>query len=271
MTPALQLLRPRQWVKNTFVFFPIFFGGCATDIHKVSGALLAFAIFTLAASGVYCLNDMHDVESDRKHHARRLRPLASGAVTTATARALMVATIAASLTLCLISPARLALIGIVATYIVLNIAYTYRLKRVTYPGVAIVAFCYVLRVALGGVAADIRLSPWIIVMTFVLALLLTLGKRYDNGNTTLRPAIYIVAVILVVGYVAYTISPEVTMRLHSKYVWLTSICVITAILRYIRLIDRGNRTWAPTQLLLSDRIIQACVVAWIIIFTAIIY
>lgn len=183
----------------------------------------------------------------------------------------MVATITASLTLCLISPARLALIGIVATYIVLNIAYTYRLKRITYPGVAIVAFCYVLRVTLGGMATSIRLSPWIITMTFALALLLTLGKRYDNGNKTLKPAIYIVSILLVVGYLAYTISPEVTMRLHSKYVWLTSICVITAILRYIRLINRGNRTWAPTQLLLSDRVIQVCVAAWIAIFTVIIY
>lgn len=189
----------------------------------------------------------------------------------ATARTLMVATIAASLALCLISPARLALMGIVTTYIILNIVYTYRLKRVTYLGVAIVAFCYVLRVALGGMASGVWLSPWIIVMTFVLALLLTLGKRYDNGNKTLKPAIYIVAIILMVGYVAYTISPEVTTRLHSNYVWLTSICVITAILRYIRLISQGNRTWAPTQLLLSDRIIQVCVVVWIAIFTVIIY
>lgn len=175
----IRLFRPAQWLKNGFVLLPLFFGGKVLDWECWRIAIPAFFAFCLMASAVYCLNDVRDVEADRIHPQKCRRPVASGAVSVATATGVMILLIAVSLAIALLlcGDAGIKVALVIAGYFVLNVAYCLKLKYYAIVDVFVVAFGFVLRLLCGGVAADIPLSPWIVLMTFLLALFLAFAKR----------------------------------------------------------------------------------------------
>lgn len=180
MAKFIALLRPHQWLKNIFVFLPLFFDKKLLHIDYLVNAIWAFAAFSLAASAIYCLNDIMDIEADKRHPKKRLRPLASGKITKAQAYVIMAILISASLAIACIALENKSLLAIIAIYLVLNIGYCIRLKHIAIVDVFIIASGFCLRVAAGGVATDIWISQWIIMQTFLLALFLAFAKRRDD-------------------------------------------------------------------------------------------
>lgn len=287
LPPIIKLLRPAQWSKNVFVFLPLFFDKKFTDVHLLALTCLCFVIFSLAASSVYCLNDILDRKADALHPEKCKRPIASGAVSVGAGWAAMTAcaVLALGLTVWLIPNLTWLLLG----YIVLNVAYSLWLKHVSLVDMLLVASFYVMRVLAGAITCDIVPSQWIVVMTFLLALFLVLGKRRDDvmlqteTGVTVRRGIAnynlqfinmtltLVATVTIVSYMMYTMSKDVAMRFDSGYVYCTAIFVLAGILRYLQITIVENRSGSPTKVLLRDRFIQLCLLGWIISFLVIIY
>lgn len=290
MKTYLSIIRPQQWFKNLFVFLPAFFGGRLLCADCVVATLWAFAAFCLVASSIYCLNDILDVEADRRHPIKCRRPLASGRLPLWGAWLMM--------WLMLLAWVAIAVwhfgndptaYGILAVYFLLNVAYCFWLKRIAIVDVFTISLGFVFRLVLGGVVCGIWLSPWIICLTFLLALLLAFAKRRDdvvlleNGGEITRKnvAAYnlpfmnqtlgLLGAITTVCYIIYSVSPDVEERLHSQYVYVSSIFVLAGILRYLQLSIVQDHSGSPTRVLLTDRFLQFCISAWVIFFVFVLY
>ena len=279
MKSLLKLLRPHQYIKNLFIFLPLFFALKVTQGDLLVAAFLAFVAFSLTASSVYVFNDYLDIEDDRQHPKKRTRPLASGEVSKNQAKGLMAG-------LVIIGTGLMAWINLDAFfvllfYVVLNLAYTLRLKHVAVLDVAIIALGFVLRLFVGSFVTGVPLSMWIVVMTFLLALFLALAKRRDDvliyletgqkmrkvvdgyNLKFLDSAMVIMASVVIVAYTLYTISADVTSRLHSEYLYLTVIFVILGIMRYMQIAFVEEDSGSPTRVMLKDRFLLIVVVGWL--------
>ncbi|EFC67874.1 decaprenyl-phosphate phosphoribosyltransferase [Prevotella sp. oral taxon 317] len=290
MKKTLLLIRPQQWIKNGFVLIPMFFGGRLLNADDVIASVVTFFAFSFAASAIYCFNDIVDVDADRRHPVKCHRPIASGAVSVPTAYALMAVLALLSALLLFFLPQRAGeTAGIVAFYFLLNMAYCLWLKRHAIIDVCTVAFGFVLRILAGGMACDVAVSNWLVLMTFLLALFLSFAKRRDDvlrmnetgepprrntiryNLTFVNQAITVTGTVTLVCYIMYTVSPEVVSRFHAPYLYLTSIFVLVGLLRYMQLTVVDEVSGDPTKILLRDRFTQAIVVAWIMAFLLIIY
>ncbi len=286
----IKMIRPQQWVKNLFVLVPLFFGGGLADGRSVAAALTAMVAFCLAASSVYCFNDIIDADDDRRHPLKCRRPVASGAVSVPQAYALMALALALSACAVALLGGRAVAAGVVVGgYYLLNLAYCAWLKRFAIIDVCVIAFGFVLRILAGGVAAGIELSKWIVLMTFLLTLFLSLAKRRDDvlrmnrtghaprrntsryNLTFINQAITITATAAIVCYIMYTVSPEAAAVMHTDYLYLTSVFVIIGLLRYIQIAVVDEKSGDPTAVALHDRFIQVVVACWGLSFFAIIY
>ena len=175
--PYVLLMRPRQWAKSVFVLAPLFFSGQLTDAASVVSSLVAAIVFALASSGVYVLNDLADVEADRRHPVKKLRPLASGKVSRQGAIVLlaMVLGFAAVISLGYGLPAEVNVVLLV--YLIMNVAYSAGFREIPLLDISLIATSFVLRVLAGAFAIDVQASSWIILATGLLALLMAFGKR----------------------------------------------------------------------------------------------
>lgn len=234
---------------------------------------------------------MIDADFDRTHPVKCLRPVASGEVGKAICISLTIFLSTLSIVLLLLLPETYALssILIILIYLTLNLAYCLGLKKIALIDVAVISLGFVLRVMIGGVSTGISLSPWIIIMTFLLALFLALSKRREDilifqstGKQMRRnidkynlmfmnQAITMVGTVMLVSYIIYTVSPDVIRRFNSDFVYTTSIFVLLGLLRYMQLAIVFDKTGSPTNVLFRDRFIQICVIGWIALFVAIIY
>lgn len=291
MKSVILLLRPHQWLKNLFIFLPLFFDRRLLDASGLVPALVAFAAYCLTASSIYCFNDIHDRESDRLHPEKRKRPIASGALSVKAGYGWMGLTLVSGIALTGLLPAgsRLPVCGLLLFYLVMNIAYCVRLKRIVLVDVFIIATGFVLRVAIGGVATHVRLSHWIVLMTFLLALFLAFAKRRDDvilyEETDVKPraninrynlpflnqTLSIIASVTMVCYIMYTVSEEVTVRLNSHLLYVTSVFVLAGIMRYLQLTIVDAKSGSPTRVLLKDRFVQGCILGWLLLFGLILY
>ena len=290
MKKTLLLIRPQQWIKNGFVLIPMFFGGRLLNVDDAIASVITFFAFSFVASAIYCFNDIVDVDADRRHPVKCHRPIASGAVSVPTAYALMAVLALLSALLLFFLPQRAGeTAGIVAFYFLLNMAYCIWLKRHAIIDVCTVAFGFVLRILAGGMACDVAVSNWLVLMTFLLALFLSFAKRRDDvlrmnetgepprrntiryNITFVNQAITITGTVTLVCYIMYTVSPEVVSRFHAPYLYLTSIFVLVGLLRYMQLTVVDEVSGDPTKILLRDRFTQAIVVSWIMAFLLIIY
>lgn len=290
MKAYIALLRPVQWVKNLFVFLPLFFGGAVLQPGKLWHTGVAFVMFCLVSSSIYILNDLRDVAFDRLHPEKCRRPIAAGTVSARAAIILHVVLLLSALLagLLLPQPGR-GVLYIIVAYYVLNVAYSLGLKRIPLLDVMIVATGFVLRVMAGARAACVVPSHWIMLMTFLLALFLVLAKRrddvlhYEHTHEVLRSnvasynreflnaALTFVAAVMLVCYIMYTVDEQIMQRLHCRYVYATSVFVLAGLLRYLQLSLVDGQAWSPTRILLRDRFLQVCVLLWLLSFAIIIY
>ena len=288
----IRIIRPQQWVKNLFVLIPVFFSGNVTHWPSVSASLLAMVAFSLAASSVYCFNDIIDVDADRRHPVKCKRPIASGAISVKSAWALMALMflLSAGMVCLLDTYTHVIQVGLVIlVYYLLNILYCSKLKQYAIVDVCIIAFGFVLRVLAGGFATDIVLSNWLVLMTFLLTLFLSFAKRRDDvlrmnetgepprkntiryNLTFINQAITITASVTLVCYIMYTVSPEVVNRFHSDLLYLTSVFVLLGLLRYIQITVVDKKSGDPTKMMLRDRFTQCVVLVWALTFLVLIY
>lgn len=284
----IKVARPSHWIKNIFVFLPVFFGGGLLNTGDIVVVALAFMAFSLAASAIYCLNDIIDVEADRAHPVKCHRPIASGAITIPQAYTMMAVAMALSAALMLVL-GQWRTICVIAAYFVLNVAYCLRLKEYAIIDVCVIATGFVLRILAGGYASGVQLSKWIVLMTFLLTLFLAFAKRRDDvlkmnetgraprkntsryNLTFINQAITITAAVMLVCYVMYTVSPDVIAQFGTDKLYLTSILVILAILRYLQLSVVDEKSGDPVKVALSDRATQLILLAWLLSFLVIIY
>ena len=271
----IRLLRPLQWLKNVFVFAPIFFSNNLLKPAYFWPTLVVFASFCLVSSSIYCFNDLRDVGADRQHPKKRHRPIASGKVS-----------IKGGYTQ---SPNVLYLYMIVLGYWLMNIAYCIRLKQYAILDVSIIAIGFVMRVLVGGVTTDIWISHWLVMLTFLVTLFLAFTKRNDDyriyeqtgtkprvsisgyNKTFINEATAIIASVTLVCYIMYTMSPEVIQRMGTRYVYLTSGWVLAGLLRYLQNMIVFGLSGSPTKSLVKDHFVQFCILGWIASFFVIIY
>lgn len=286
----LRLIRVNQWVKNFFVFLPMFFGGRLFMADCWCHSFIAFVVFSFASSAIYCLNDCIDVEKDRMHPTKRNRPIAAGTITKRSAMTISAICAIVSLTVSVVFLPNPYCTIIVILYLALNLGYVFVLKDIAILDVFIIAIGFVLRLYEGGAATSIPLSPWIVTMTFLLTLFLGFAKRRDDliqmgesGNKALRKSsstynaaflnqtLGVLASITIVCYLMFTISPSVTERIGSDYLFLTSLFVIFGILRYLQIAIVMERSGDPSRTFLKDPYIIGTVVCWIVTYTYLLY
>jgi 4-hydroxybenzoate polyprenyltransferase len=283
----LILLRPHQWIKNVFILLPLFFGAKFMDTPALVKTVVAFSGFCATASAVYIFNDYRDMEADRKHPSNRTRPLASGAIQGKDALFLMslLAMGGIGVFFLLFSSA----LRYLCLYIVLNVLYTLKLKHIPILDVVLISFGFVIRIFIGSTVSDVPLSMWLVIMTFLLALFLAFAKRrndiliyletgekmrktVDGYNVEfLNSSMVIMAAVVIVAYILYTVSPEVQNKMHSDKLYLTSFFVVLGILRYMQLTIVENNSGSPTRVLLQDRFLQLVLLGWFAVFSSILY
>lgn len=290
MKNLIRLIRPHQWVKNLVVLLPVFFGGALLHIESVYAGLVTALCFSFAASSIYCLNDIVDVEDDRQHPVKCHRPMASGAISITQGYILMFSMFVLSmLSTFLLCQSQLETASVILFYWLLNIAYCLKLKQYAIIDVCIVSFGFVLRILAGGYATSIHLSKWIVLMTFLLMLFLSFAKRRDDvvrmnetghaprqntiryNLTFINQAITITSSVTLVCYIMYTVSPETIQNFHTDYLYLTSVFVLVGLLRYIQIAVVDKRSGDPTKVMLHDRFMQFVVLAFGLAFLFIIY
>jgi len=265
-------LRPRQWSKNLLLFAGLVFAGEFGDLGQWGRALAVFAAYCAASSAAYLVNDVRDAADDRRHPVKRRRPVASGALTPALAltAAAVLAVAALAITGALGTVSALLLLA----FLELQVAYTFALKRLAVLDVLAIAALFVIRAAAGAEAIDVRISPWLLVCTALLATLLALGKRraelalVESGGTpgrdvlgVYRPsaldrAIEAVLAACIVAYAAYGATWE------SAWMLLTLPFVVAGLWRYSRLVRTGRAEEPET--LLSDPVLLASVALWVV-------
>jgi len=274
------LLRPEQYVKNLFVFAPLFFS-FKFNIINISNSLLAFFLFSLVASSAYIFNDLIDINDDRNHPIKKLRPLADKKISFASAKILILSL--AAIPLLIAATINMNLFFVLFLYLILNFMYSLKLKHITIIDISIIATGFVLRLFAGSFSINEDLSMWIIIMTFLLALFLALAKRRDDvllaisGTKTrknidgynlefINSAMALMSGIIVVAYILFTTSVETINKFQTEYLYVTSLFVILGVLRYMQITfvekDSGN----PTYILYKDRFLQTIIISWLISF-----
>jgi decaprenyl-phosphate phosphoribosyltransferase len=264
----LRLARPKQWIKNSFVLPPLVFAHAFTDVEAVKQALFAMALFCVASSACYIVNDMRDVERDRAHPVKKWsRPLAAGHVPMRAAMALLAALYVVLAAGFALKPELILPIG---GYIALNLAYSYFLKHQPVVDIFSVASGFVLRVWAGAEAIAVPLSSWMAVTTLCLALYLASIKRKQeliSAGTEGRRVLQDYSVALVDRYAemsavgALIFYSLFVMSTHPRMV-ITIPLVIFGLFRYWFVVETQEGGETPTDVLLTDKPLIACIVVW---------
>ena len=280
-------LRPSQWTKNLIVFAGLIFGQRLLDPGAVGNALIAFAVFCALSSVVYLINDVADRAADRQHPTKRFRPIASGALSVPVA--LGFAGLLAVTALAVAYWLRLEF-GFVATaYVALLALYSGPLKHVVIIDVLTIAIGFVLRAAAGALAVEVEIGHWLLIATVLLALFLALSKRrhelvlLGEGATNHRrilqeyspylldQMISVVTASTLVAYALATVSPETIVKFGTNKLGLTLPFPLYGIFRYLYLVHQKEGGGSPSDMLLNDRPLLACVALWAIAVALIIY
>jgi 4-hydroxybenzoate polyprenyltransferase len=296
----VKTIRPHQWVKNLFVLAPMVFhkdlvsttaqGDAALNLRVTGQALMGTLVFCLLAGAVYTINDLVDVEADRVHPVKRFRPIANGDVPEALARLFAAGLVVASLAIGFLQ-LNWKFGAVAALYFVENIAYSFKLKKVAFLDVGMIAFGFVLRVLAGGFATSTQVSWYMIACTALLALFLGFGKRRHElegehagkqraaleayGKRSLNVALVATGIATAATYFAYTLDKDTEAFFQSHYLWLTAPFTVFGIVRFLFLVSgragRGRKAESPTQEMLSDVPFVLNLVVWVLVVFAIVY
>jgi 4-hydroxybenzoate polyprenyltransferase len=257
-------------VKNLFVFAPVVFARELTRPSFIFAALGAFAVFCLLAGAVYTMNDLVDVEADRVHPVKRFRPIASGRVPVPLAKAMAVVLVAGSLGSALafgVLYDRMPFFLVALLYLLQNVAYSFRLKKVAYVDVGFIAFGFVLRVLAGGYATRTPISGYMIACTALIALFSGFGKRRQElaganaakqraalqaySTQALTIALWVTGFASVATYLAYTFDPPPFFH-NTHWLWVTTVHPLFGVIRFMELVIGRPKAESPTQEMLRD-------------------
>lgn len=275
----LRLIRIKQWLKNLFVFLPIFFAGKILDLHLLLNSIVAFFSFSFIASSIYIINDYIDIEKDKMHPEKKNRPLAAGKIRINHAIIVFLFLVLASYFMGYLIHSW-GVILIISVYFVMNLAYSFKLKQIAIVDVVIISLGFLLRIYMGGFATNLPITVWAILVTFFLALVMALGKRRGElinvqltGETRkaldgynlqfIDIAITMVSTCFVVCYIMYTLDPVIKMNFHY-YIVYTSLFALIGILRYLQLTFVYNKTESPTKVLYRDLFLQIDLAIWVV-------
>jgi 4-hydroxybenzoate polyprenyltransferase len=280
-------MRPKHWVKNVFVFAPLFFSGKAGNLEAMLSTVIAFVAFCAISSAVYLLNDIADRERDRVHPTKSQRPIASGRLPLSLATGTTVLLMVLAMVLAYTVTPMVAVV--LAVYAIINISYSFSLKHIVILDVFCIAAGFVLRVVGGGVAIDVTPSSWLITATFLLSLFLALAKRrheliiLQGVSDEHRPVltdytpglvdelISVVTPVTLVSYLLYTVDPATIERFGSNLLYATGAFVVFGIFRYLYLIHRMNQGGSPTDVVYKDLPLLVAIVGWVLTFSLLIY
>lgn len=265
----IQLMRPKQWIKNSFVLAPLVFSGAFLNIDAVSRALLAMVLFCVGSSATYIVNDIHDMERDRRHPKKsKTRPLAAGVVSVPAALTLLAVLYAVLVWGWFIAP---KVVTVIAAYLLLNLAYTFVLKHQPVVDIFTVAIGFVLRVYAGAMALDVPVSSWMFITTLCLALYLAAVKRrqeLSQSGTEGRKVLEKYSISLVDRYAE--MSATGALLFYSMFVIsakpqlvITVPLVLFGLFRYWFVVEALDGGESPTDALLSDWQLLATVVLWV--------
>jgi decaprenyl-phosphate phosphoribosyltransferase len=273
---VVRTMRPRQWLKNVLVLAAPLAAGTIADPQVLGPTLLAFALFCLAASGIYLLNDVHDVAEDRRHPRKRFRPVAAGIVPVPVAVAAGIVLLVGALVAAVLL-GRPQLAGVLAAYVVISLAYSYFLKDQPVIDLAVVASGFLLRGVAGGAAAGIPLSQWFLLVAAFGALFMVAGKRYGElvavgevAGTRKSLAEYSASYLRFVwslsagvACTAYSLWAFELRAANDGFPWETASIApfVLGLLRYAVDVDRGE-AGAPEEVVLGDRVLLGLGVAW---------
>lgn len=278
----LRLVRPRQWVKNLLVLAAPVAAGALTQGDVAAATFAAFVAFTMAAAGTYALNDVADREADTLHPVKRSRPVASGAVSPRTATTLGVVLLVSAIAYPLVT-GRVALAGVVATYLALTTSYSRWLKHVALFDIGAVAAGFLLRAMAGAVAAGLPMSRWFLVVAGFGSLYIVACKRAaehrassESGGQTraaligystelLREIRFTAAAVTIAGYVSWAFAQRADNLGGDPWAALSIAPFVLGLFRYAAAVDAGLGE-APEDILLRDRVLQGVGVAWVVIF-----
>ncbi len=284
----VRLTRPKQWIKNLFVLAPLVFAKELFHPEALIVSLRAFLGFCFAASAVYIVNDFTDVEADRAHPEKKNRPLAARTVSGRGAVILIVVLL--MLTALTVFSLRPLYILILAAYVLMNLAYSFRLKEVVLLDVFIIASGFMLRVLGGAAAIDVRVSSWIVLCTMFLSLFFGFAKRrselvsaQDAGLAPDRKVLLlyrvqfidqmltIAAAGAIIAYALYTVAPRTVEMFHTENMIYTTIFVLFGIFRYLYLVQTTKVTENPTNAVTSDAAILVVLLLWVVTCVFLIY
>lgn len=277
-------LRPKQWVKNVFIFAPMIFSLHMFQAAYIWRSLLAFLLFSLVTGCMYVFNDVLDREKDRLHPVKRERPIAAHCLNVRWALALALTLLA--VVLLLIAGFNREFLLITLSYVALNVCYSFFLKRVIIIDIMVIALGFVLRVMIGGAVNAVALYPWILISTFLLAIFLALIKRrqellkiqdlhpeqvtrktlesYNIGM--LDQMISIATATTLISYIMYVLSPDVQQKFHTNNLFYTVPFVIFGIFRYLFLSYAQGEGESPSDIITSDLPFTLNLLLWVSVF-----
>lgn len=273
----IKMLRPQQWIKNLFIFVPIFFVKQILAAEKLIPAVWALVVFCLAASAMYIINDTLDKETDSAHPQKQRRPIASGQISVADALvSLCLLIVVASVILYVCTP---SIWPVMLVYVVLNLAYSFYLKKVVIFDLIVVSVFYLLRILAGGLATNTYISHWLVLCVVFATLFMVIGKRmseFEHLNKRevlhsynldiLEHLLTISAGLTIVCYGLYSILGST-----SPWAVYSTLFVILGVFRYLYIIHTSPQAEFPEKLVFTDRVILGSVVSWMIYMYLILY
>jgi 4-hydroxybenzoate polyprenyltransferase len=280
-------MRPAQWTKNFFVFPAVLFAQKILDLSLLFRSFAAFIIFCVLSGAIYFLNDVLDLEEDRHHPRKCRRPIASGKIGKNQAVTLSIILSGLSLSSALLLDAEFFIVCLI--YLLLQVAYCFKLKHVVILDIFIIAAGFVLRVVAGGLVIDVPLSSWLIICTNLLALFLAMSKRrhelllLEKNAPNHRPIlkeynpylldqmIGVVTASTLIAYCLYSISPETVKKFGTGNLIYTTPFVLYGIFRYLYLVHQNGKGGSPEEMLLNDKPLLVDILLWIMAIVAILY
>jgi 4-hydroxybenzoate polyprenyltransferase len=283
-----QSLRPHQWIKNGFILIPLLFAQRAFHYESLLQSLQALSIFCILSGAIYLMNDLNDLEADRRHPEKRHRPLAAGLISPLLAKW----TAAVLVLLSLLWGAGLGhlFLLVVTIYLTIQILYNYRLKETVILDIFCVSSGFFLRVASGAVAIQVAISHWLIICAVLISLFLALAKRrhelvflgqeeaenHRKALSSYSPYLLdqmmgVITASTLLSYMLYCISPETIEKFQTDHLIYTFPFVLYGIFRYLYLIHKRNLGGAPEKILVSDLPLALSVIMWGLFCMLIIY
>jgi len=285
----VQLLRPKDWAKNLFLFVPSFFAGHFFVPHKLELLAVGFLAFSCFASSIYIINDYRDIENDRKHPKKSKRPMASGKVPPSQGIIISFLLVIIGSVLAYLVNSDFWLLFILGVYYIMNIGYSFGLKNIAVLDMIIVAFGFILRIKAGAIIVNEETTDWLIIMTFLLALFMAIAKRRDDillqesSGTSMRKSLSgynlsfldtmlgLFSAIVIVAYLNYTQDDDSIRRLGTYRLYYTTIFVIAGVMRYLQVVFVKKDSGSPTEILYKDHFIQITILLWVACFFTILY